>query len=127
MAHHDAGKAELLVHRDDEVMDGFRHEGVETGSRFVEQDDSGSTTSARARPVRFFIPPLSSAGYLCPIPPRPTWSNFSSTRDSHYPQAIAVFLEVETRHFQIPSMSRTRRRLETTSKTASGLHSGLAL
>ena len=39
MAHHHAGKAKLLLHADDQVVDGLRHEGVEAGSRLIEQDN----------------------------------------------------------------------------------------
>jgi hypothetical protein len=41
---------------------------------------SGSITSARAKPARFFMPPLNSAGNLWPMPERPTCASFSSTR-----------------------------------------------
>ena len=40
----------------------------------------GSVTSARAMATRLRMPPEISAGFLCPMPLRPTCSSFSSTR-----------------------------------------------
>src|SRR5207302_2809223 len=52
---------------------------------------SGPMTSARANPARFRMPPLSSAGNLCPMPVSPTASSISRTFRSISASFIIVF------------------------------------
>src|SRR5207249_917852 len=52
---------------------------------------SGPMTSARANPARFRMPPLSSAGNLCPMPVSPTASSISRTFRSISASFIFVF------------------------------------
>ena len=65
---------ELVLGAGDQLMNA----GCQHGSKPVvgssNRTISGSMTSARANPARFFMPPLSSAGNLPPILPKPTCS-----------------------------------------------------
>src|SRR5262245_54426326 len=64
VADDDAGEFEILVHLADQLMDAFPNSGSNPVVGSSKSMISGAVTNARARPARFFMPPLTSAGYL---------------------------------------------------------------
>ena len=83
MGHHEDGEAERVLQSGDEFVEFAGPDRVETGSRLVEKQQSGSSASARASAARLIMPPDSSEGNLLAASGgKPTRSIFSIANSS---------------------------------------------